>query len=121
MLTRPDGLLFPDTEGHRSIRIDRIFEAIGKTAGVQPPINSRADWVHRSRDTTATRQLEVGILRDRDLNRYMGWEGRGNNHSPMLEHYAQYSPLDSTEVRNAANLLDPYREKAGPRIVRKSA
>jgi integrase len=121
LLVRPDGLLFPNTEDHPGIRIDRIFEEIGKSAGVQARINSRADWVHRWRDTTATRQLEAGILRDRDLNRYMGWEGQGNNHSPMVEHYARYSPFDSPEVRKAANLLDPYREKAGLRIVRKSA
>lgn len=121
LLARPDGLLFPNTEDYPSIHIDRIFEEIGKAAGVQPPVGSRADWVHRWRDTYATRQLEAGMLRDRDLNRYMGWEGQGSGHSPMLEHYARYSPFDSPEVRKAANLLDIYGEKAGPRIVRKSA
>jgi integrase len=121
LLARPEGLLFPNTEGNPNIHLDRIFEAIGKSAGVQPPIDSNADWVHRWRDTTATRHLEAGIIRDRDLNRYMAWEGQGGRHSPMLEHYARYAPFDSPEVRKAANLLDPYGEEVGPRIVRKSA
>lgn len=118
LLARPDGLLFPNTGGRPNIRIDRIFEEIGKAAGVQPPTNSRADWVHRWRDTTATRHIEAGILRDRDINRYMGWEGQGGGHSPMLEHYARYAAFDSPEVRKAANLLDP---RGKPTILRKPA
>jgi hypothetical protein len=50
-----DGLLFPNTEGNPNIRIDRIFEEIGKAAGIVPPSNDRACWVHRWRDTAATR------------------------------------------------------------------
>jgi integrase len=118
LLACPDGLLFPNTEGNPNIRIDRIFEEIGKAAGIVPPSNDRACWVHRWRDTTATRQLEAGLLKDRDLNRYMGWEGQGGNHSPMLERYARYTPFDDPNVRKAANLLDPYGK---PTVVRKSA
>jgi len=59
LLARADGLLFPNTEGNPNIRIDRIFEEIGKAAGIVPPSNDRACWVHRWRDTTATRQLAL--------------------------------------------------------------
>jgi len=118
LLTCPDGLLFPNTEGNPNVRIDRIFEDVGKAAGIVPPSDDRACWVHRWRDTTATRHLENGILKDRDINRYMGWEGQGGSHSPMLERYARYTPFDDPNVRKAANLLDPYGK---PTIVRKRA
>ncbi len=118
LLACPDGLFFPNAEGNPNVHIDRIFEEIGKAAGIVPPSNDRACWVHRWRDTTATRQLEAGLLKDRDLNRYMGWEGQGGSHSPMLERYARYAPFDNPNVRKAANLLDPYGK---PTIVRKRA
>jgi|GEM_PF-6258402 integrase len=108
LLARPEGLLFPNTEGNPNVRIDRIFEEIGKAAGIVPPSNDRACWVHRWRDTWASRQLEAGLLKDRDINRYMGWEGQGGKHSPMLERYARYTPYDDPNVRKAANLLDRY-------------
>lgn len=119
LLAMPDGLFWPNASGYPDIRIDRKFEEVGRAADVVS--GGGLGWVHRWRDTTATRQLEAGLLRERDLNRYMGWEGQGGEHSPMLGHYARYAPYDDPDVRRAANLLDAFGEpEAGIRLVKRA-
>jgi integrase len=84
LLSRPEGLLFPNTHNCPDIHIDRVFEDIARKVGVQGPADDRNCWVHRWRDTYATRQVDARILRLRDLSRFMGHTVREDGESSML-------------------------------------
>jgi hypothetical protein len=102
---------------------EKANEDIAGSVGIQGPANDRNCWVHRWRDTYATRQADARILRLRDLARFMGHGTMEEGESPMLGKYAKYAPYDSDEVRKAANLVDPCRdnEPIGIHLVEKSA
>jgi integrase len=112
LLKRPEGLLFPNTQGTPDKRLDRRFETVGKRAGVLPPADDRASWCHRWRDTYATSQVRSRNLGLLDIARLLGHED-----TSMLNIYAEYLLMESAEARVAANAVDEYGEKPGPRLV----
>jgi integrase len=114
LLKKPVGLLFPNTEGRPDIRLDRRFEEVGVAAEVQPPTDDRACWCHRWRDTYATSLVRSRTLGLMDIARLLGHED-----TSMLNIYAEYLLMESAEARVAANSVDEYGTKPGPKLVGK--
>jgi integrase len=106
LLAMPEGLLFPNKHGQPDIRIDRRFQEVGEAAGVQPPDDDRACWVHRWRDTYATSLVRSRTLSDLDIARVLGHED-----TSMLKIYYEGLLMESTEARAAANSVDEYGVK----------
>ena len=115
LLAMPEGLLFPNTEGRPDIRIDRRFEEVGKRAGVKPPSDDRACWCHRWRDSYATALVRSRTLSLRDIARLMGHEDLS-----MLNIYAEFLLMESSEARDAANVVDKFGSQPGPHLVKKA-
>jgi integrase len=113
LLALPLELLFPNTEGQPDDHIDRIFEAVGTRAGVQPPVDDKASWCHRWRDSFATQQVRARKLQLRDIARILGHEDL-----QTMDLYAEFVRMDSTEAREAANAVDVHG--AGPRLVKRA-
>lgn len=106
LLKMPDGLLFPNKHGQPDVRIDRRFQEVGEAAGVQPPVDDRASWCHRWRDTYATSLVRSRTLSDMDIARVLGHED-----TSMLKIYYEGLLMESTEARAAANSVDEYGVK----------
>jgi integrase len=116
LLARPEGLLFPNRATMRpELHLERVIQGIAERAGIKPQNSKKADWVHRLRDTFATRLMKSKKHLDRDVAHILG-------HSNMdsLEHYVEYCRLDSPEAIEAAEYMDPHADdRKGPVLVRK--
>jgi len=98
------------------LHLERIIQAIAERAGVKPKYPKKCDWVHRLRDTFATRLVKSKKHLDPDVAHILG-------HSDLesLVHYVEFCQPDSPGAIKAAEYMGPHaNDRKGSVLVQKA-